>query len=81
MERVLHTGGHRDRVGLCGVPVPGLLISPLGLSDRLLHHQGISFSSLERERDREREGAEGIYLVGGGVEVLLCARTLIFRRD
>ena len=65
MERVLHTGGHRDRFGLCGVRVPGLLISPLGLSDRLLHHQRISFSSLEREREREREREETDGIFGG----------------
>ncbi|CAB4270761.1 unnamed protein product [Prunus armeniaca] len=55
LERVLHTGGRGHRPGLCRVSVPGLFVSALGFPGRLLHYQGLSFSSLERERVQLRE--------------------------
>lgn len=46
-ERVLHSSRCRDRPWICGLPFPRVLLPAVGFPGRLLHHQGLSVSSLD----------------------------------
>lgn len=76
LERVLHTGRRGHRPGLCRVSVPGLFVSALGFPGRLLHYQGLSFSSLDREST-----AEGIFGCLEALSFYCVAVLLILRRN